>query len=435
MATMMARGAVTTMGRGRPREVMPSRLPLILADLITAIQNIVGLEDDGLVVATVRHLLRSGRLTGLGTGTHRWPPAQPQEKVREEAMEQIGTGRPRRRGELGQHTRVFDETADTRRRLHPRERLEAHLQRQKAALEAENRHLQEVNHRQTEFVAHVSHELGTPLAAIIVSLELLLEGNVRPLAGRQRELLDLARREARRVADLTEDLLDLVRLGAIRAGLKRSALDLVRLIEDVGQLLHPQLEAKGQRLTLERDQRLPVVSGDAARVTQILTNLLSNAHKYTPPGGRITVRVRGGVSWVQVEVEDTGIGLSPEDQAHLFTPFFRAQHHTVQVAGGTGLGLAITRELVERHGGAITVRSVPGQGSTFSFTLPVRKRHRGAGVGDAPHRALSRRIRRDSDTAGGHDMATVMDLGEVATVATRGRGNRRRCASEPRCVS
>ena len=308
-------------------------------------------------------------------------------------MEQIRTGRPRRRGEPGQHTRVFDETADTWRRLHPRERLEAHLQRQKAALEAENRHLQEVNRRQTEFVAHVAHELGTPLTAIIVSLELVLEGNVRPLAGRQRELLDLARRHARRLADLTEDLLDLARLGAVRAELKRRALDLVRLIEDVGQLLRPQLEAKGQRLTLERDQRLPVVSGDAARVTQILTNLLSNAHKYTPPGGRITVRVRGEASWVQVEVEDTGIGLSPEDQAHLFTPFFRAQHPTVQAAGGTGLGLAITRALVELHGGAITVRSVPGQGSTFSFTLPVRATSPRRGRGRCPHRSLSRRMR------------------------------------------
>jgi signal transduction histidine kinase len=241
-----------------------------------------------------------------------------------------------------------------------------------------------VNRRQTAFVAQVAHELGTPLTAIIVALDLVLEGDASPLARGQRELLDLARRHATRLADLTEELLDLARLGAVRAGLNRRALDLVSLTEDVGQLLRPQLEAKGQRLTLERDQTLPVVSGDPARITQILTNLLSNAHKYTPPGGHITVRVRGEASGVRVEVEDTGIGLSTEEQARLFTPFFRAQHHTVQAARGTGLGLAITRALVERHGGAITVRSVPSQGSTFSFTLPVRPRHRGAGAGDVP---------------------------------------------------
>jgi signal transduction histidine kinase len=303
-------------------------------------------------------------------------------------MGQIRT-RPRKRGEPGQHTHLFDETAETRRRLHPHERLEAHLRREKAALEAENRHLREVNRRQAEFVAYIAHELGTPLTGIIVSLELVLEGDLSPVAGRPRELLDLARRHAGRLADLTEDLLDLARLGAVRAELKCSALDLVGLIEDVGQLLRPQLEAKGQRLTLERDQTLPVVSGDAARVTQILTNLLSNAHKYTPPGGRITARVRGDASGVRVEVEDAGIGISPEDQARLFTPFFRAQHPAVRAAGGTGLGLAITRALVERHGGALTVRSVPGQGSTFCFTLPVRQRHRGAGVGDAPPVAVA----------------------------------------------
>jgi signal transduction histidine kinase len=260
-------------------------------------------------------------------------------------MEPRRTRRPRRRGEPGRHTRVStaiivslqlalegntrpDETADTRPQPHPDARLGAHLRRQQATLAADNRHLREVHRRQTAFVAQVAHELGTPLSA-------------RP----PREWLDLAKRHAVRLAALTEDLLDLARLGAVRAGLNRRALDLVRLTEDVGRLLRPQFEAKGQRLTLERDPTLPVVSGDAARVTQILTNLLSNAYKYTPPGGRITVRVRGDASWVQVEVQDTGIGLRPEDQAQLFTPFFRARHRTVQAAGGTRLELALMRTL------------------------------------------------------------------------------------------
>jgi signal transduction histidine kinase len=260
-------------------------------------------------------------------------------------MEPRRTRRPRRRGEPGRHTRVSDETADTRPQPHPDARLGAHLRRQQATLAADNRHLREVHRRQTAFVAQVAHELGTPLTAIIVSLQLALEGNTRPSARPPREWLDLAKRHAVRLAALTEDLLDLARLGAVRAGLNRRALDLVRLTEDVGRLLRPQFEAKGQRLTLERDPTLPVVSGDAARVTQILTNLLSNAYKYTPPGGRITVRVRGDASWVQVEVQDTGIGLRPEDQAQLFTPFFRARHRTVQAAGGTRLELALMRTL------------------------------------------------------------------------------------------
>jgi signal transduction histidine kinase len=286
-------------------------------------------------------------------------------------MEQTRTRRPHGPGELGQRVRAFAATADTWPRRRTREPREAHLRRKYAELAAQHRHRQEVHRRQTAVVAHASHELRTPLTAIIGYLALVLERNVGPVAGRQREWLDLARRHAERLVDLTAELLDLACLDTGRAALERHALDLVRLIEEVGQLLRPQLEAKGQQLALDIDPTLPVVAGDAARVTQILTNLLSNAHKYTPPGGRITVRVREDENRVQVEVQDTGIGLGPEGQAQLFTPFFRAQHPPAQAAGGTGLGLAITRALVERHGGTTTVRSVPGQGSTFSFTFPA----------------------------------------------------------------
>jgi signal transduction histidine kinase len=297
-------------------------------------------------------------------------------------MEQTGTEFLHRSGGLGQRARAVGKTADARPRRRPR--AEAHLRRQSVELEAENRHLRAVNHRKTAVVAHISHELRTPLTAIIGSLELVLEGNVGPLAEGQRKVLDIARRHAERLVDLTDDLLGLARLEVGRAELKCSPLDLIRLIEEVVQLLRPQLEAKGQRLALHVDPTLPEISGDPARVTQILTNLLSNAHKYTAPEGCITVRIRVDASRVQVEVEDTGIGLSPEDQAQLFTPFFRAPHPTVQATNGTGLGLAITRALVERHGGAITVRSVPGQGSTFSFTLLGHEPHRGSGAGDTP---------------------------------------------------
>jgi signal transduction histidine kinase len=260
-------------------------------------------------------------------------------------MEPTRTGRPHGRGEPSQRARAFHKMAEAWPRRRPRAPLEAHLRRQNAAFETQNRALQKVNRRQTEFVSHVSHELRSPLTAIIGSLALLLEEKVGPVAGRQRAWLDLARRHAERLGDLIEDLLDLARLDAGRAELKRSALDLVRLIEEVIQLLRPQLDAKGQHLALDLDPTLPEISGDPARVTQTLTNLLSNAHKYTPPGGCITIRVRGDASRVRVEVQDTGVGLCPENQAQLFTPFFRAQHPTVQAAGGTGLGLAITRAL------------------------------------------------------------------------------------------
>ena len=238
---------------------------------------------------------------------------------------------------------------------------------------AEARRADEVNRLKSEFVRLVAHELRTPLTAVTGYVALLLEDNGSQLAGHQREYLGMVQRNAERLVTLIDDLLDIARLEAGTIALQRTALDLVPLIQGVAGLLRPQLEAKGQRLILDFTPALPAAWGNAERVTQILTNLLANAHTYTPPEGSITITARGEEGRVRVSVQDTGIGLSPEDQAQLFTPFFRAQHAATQGVGGTGLGLAITRALVELHGGAITVISMPGWGSTFSFTLPTQE--------------------------------------------------------------
>jgi signal transduction histidine kinase len=139
----------------------------------------------------------------------------------------------------------------------------------------------------------------------------------------------------------------------------------------VSGALRPQIEGKGQHLHLDLAASLPVVTGDPERLTQILLNLVSNAHKYTPQGGSITVATRGDRAGVCIAVQDTGIGLSSEEQQQLFTKFFRAPHPLVQETGGSGLGLAIARALVELHGGSLTVVSAPGQGSTFTIILPT----------------------------------------------------------------
>jgi signal transduction histidine kinase len=248
-------------------------------------------------------------------------------------------------------------------------RATAEAQRQAA----EAKRADEVNRLKSEFVRLVAHELRTPLTAITGYVALLLEDDGSQLAGHQREYLGMVQRNAERLVNLIDDLLDIARLEAGTIALQRTALDLVPLIQGVTGLLRPQFEAKGQRLTVDLAPALPAVWGDAARVTQILTNLLANAHKYTPPDGSIRITARGEEGRVRVNVQDTGIGLSPEDQAQLFTPFFRAQHEATQGVGGTGLGLAITRALVERHGGTITVTSTLGQGSTFSVTLPTQR--------------------------------------------------------------
>jgi signal transduction histidine kinase len=281
----------------------------------------------------------------------------------------VRTGLPQGQGELSQLAGAFDQMADSLERAHERRLLEEELRRKNYQLEQQNLAIQEANRLKTEFVSMVSHELRTPLTSIQGYAELLLEDE--QIAEEQRESLTLVKKNSDRLLGLINDLLDLSRIEAGRVDLQRSSLDLARLILEVAGSLRPLIEAKRQRLRLELGDALPAVWADADRVTQILTNLISNAHKYTLVEGSITVAARRDDGFVRVDVSDTGIGLSPEDQAQLFTKFFTAHHRSPQAGGGTGLGLVITRLLVELHGGRITVCSTPGQGSTFSFSLPA----------------------------------------------------------------
>jgi signal transduction histidine kinase/CheY-like chemotaxis protein len=281
------------------------------------------------------------------------------------------TGLPHDPGELNQLARAFDEMAGSLEQAEERRRLEEELRRKNFELEQQNRSIQEANRLKSEFVSMVSHELRTPLTSIQGYLALVLQGESGELTAEQREFLTVVQNNTDRLLALINDLLDLARMEAGRIELHCVALDLARLIQDAARALRPLIEAKQQQLTLDLPPALPPVWADATRVAQVVTNLISNAHKYTPAGGTIRVAARAADSSVRVEVRDTGIGLSEEEQAQCFTKFFRAKDRRAQEAGGTGLGLAISRSLVELHGGEITVSSAPGQGSTFAVTLPV----------------------------------------------------------------
>ena len=281
----------------------------------------------------------------------------------------VRTGLPQGQGELSQLAGAFDQMAESLERAHERRLLEEELRRKNYRLEQQNLAIQEANRLKTEFVSMVSHELRTPLTSIQGYAELLLEDE--QIAEAHRESLTIVKNSSERLLELINDLLDLSQMEAGRLDLHRTSLDLARLIPEVAGSLRPLIEAKRQRLRLDLGETLPAVWADADRVTQILTNLISNAHKYTLVEGSITVAARRDNGFVRVDVSDTGTGLSPEDQAQLFTKFFRAQDRSPQAGRGTGLGLVITRLLVELHGGRITVSSAPGRGSTFSFSLPA----------------------------------------------------------------
>ena len=224
-----------------------------------------------------------------------------------------------------------------------------------------------------EFVSTVSHELRTPLTSISGYVDLLLDGAGGEVSETTEHFLTIVQQNGRRLIALVNDLLDMSRIDSGKIGLRREAIDLGNQLQEVVAGFAPQIAAKGQTLRLELPESVPPVWADSQRSAQIFTNLISNAHKYTPAGGSITVAVDAATDAVRIDVIDTGIGISEEDQANLFSRFFRSGNSAARAERGTGLGLAISRALAELHGGSISVRSAPGDGSTFSVLLPVRE--------------------------------------------------------------
>lgn len=224
-----------------------------------------------------------------------------------------------------------------------------------------------------EFVSLASHELRSPLTSISGYVDLLLESDLQRLDEEQQDFLAVVKRNVDRLLRLVNELLDLSRIEAGRIDIRRAPTNASAIIQQAVTLIKPQATAKGQTLLFTPPVGLPNASCDPERLAQIMANLLSNAHKYTPAGGTITVTIQAQDGAIRTSVEDTGIGLSPQEQSELFTRFFRANNAATREARGTGLGLTITKTLVELHGGQMSVTSSPGRGSTFSFTLPVTK--------------------------------------------------------------
>jgi PAS domain S-box-containing protein len=220
-----------------------------------------------------------------------------------------------------------------------------------------------------EFVALVSHELRTPLSSIIGYLELLLEPETGPLSGRQRQFLDVVDRNARRQLRLVSDLLFISQVDAGRVRLDVVDVDLTDLAKPAIEAAQPQAEAADVAVQLEADDAT-YLRGDPDRLGQIFDNLLTNAIKFTPAGGSVTVRLSGSDDAVRIEVADTGIGIPVAEQQQLFSRFFRASTATSRAIPGIGLGLTIVKAIVDAHRGTVSVASAEGQGTTFRVTVP-----------------------------------------------------------------
>lgn len=241
----------------------------------------------------------------------------------------------------------------------------------------------------SDFVSMVSHELRTPMTAVKAYVDLLLMGTPGPLNDQQRKFLKVVKANSERLIDLVSDLLDISRIEAGKVKLERQPVDMSELIEQVVMTIYPNVEEKQQHIRTQVPPALPKAYGDPARLTQILTNLVGNAHKYTPEGGDIIVHAYVRHGMLHVAVQDTGIGISPENQRKVFERFYRVDDPGVRETTGTGLGLSIAALLVQMHGGQIWVESEVGEGSIFYFTVPLAEGEPTADLGTAPSEVAS----------------------------------------------
>lgn len=230
--------------------------------------------------------------------------------------------------------------------------------------------LKRVSEVKTAFVSTVSHELRTPLTSIKNALDLLRPA-LAELDEPQQKFAEIAHRNVRRLAHIIDDLLDVSRIEAGQMSFSFAPVAVNSLLDTVVSSLEPEAKKSSLDVELRVEPNLPESWADAQRIEQVVSNLLSNAIKFTPAGGRVTVTAERSGQDLEIAVSDTGIGLSEEDRARVFDPFYQAGDPLTDRVKGTGLGLAISRSMVAAHGSDLVVASRLEEGSRFSFLIPV----------------------------------------------------------------
>lgn len=237
-------------------------------------------------------------------------------------------------------------------------------------LEIEEGRRDELDRLKDDFVLTASHELRSPLTSVQGFAELLML-DADSLTPRQRETVEIILDNCRHLVKLLNDLLDLARSDAGRLAIRPQPTEVAPLVEDVTRTMRAQTEAGNQSLSEEIQPGLPLINVEPDRIRQILVNLITNAHEYSPEGASIGVAARADGSEVEISVTDNGPGIPADQLERIFERFTRGDAGLTQRVGGTGLGLAISKSLVELHGGSIGAESTPGVGSTFRVRLPI----------------------------------------------------------------
>jgi len=251
----------------------------------------------------------------------------------------------------------FTVSISERLRLKERELKEANLK------------LLEKDRLKDEYVKMVSHDLKSPLASIQSLLEVLLGGFAGPVDEKIKEILQRIGKKIEFLHHYTKDLLDLSRIRAEK-NLNLKIFNIKEVIDTAAEIAMPKTEGKKIQLNVEIDKQLSDIEADKELITYVFLNLIANAFKYTPSGGKVLVKVSQKNSSITVEVKDTGIGIPAQDLPHIFEEFFRASN-VAKTTKGTGLGLSLVKYIIEKHGGNILLESEVGKGSSFRFTIPI----------------------------------------------------------------
>jgi len=268
-------------------------------------------------------------------------------------------------GQALENARLFEKTWRAHQELE--KKVTERTQELTLALEE----VKKINKRKTDFVSSVSHELRTPLTSIKGYASILLTGKLGSLPEDVRLRLEKINRHSDELVQFINDLLDIARIESGRMTMKKEPLELNKMIEEAADLLSVQIKDKQITLTVDIAKDLPAAAADHNQIRRVFINLINNAIKFTPPGGKIIISTQKVNQDIQINISDTGCGMSEKEQAGLFQEFYRVDNPINQQSKGTGLGLALVKNIVEAHNGKIWLTSKVDQGSTFSFTLPA----------------------------------------------------------------